>query len=189
MLTRRNTLAGFGAMAAMMASPPLGAASPRRRLPPRLREGDQVGLVAPAGFVADRFGLEEVDHVVRGMGLVPVHGRTLLARNGYLAGDDNARAADFNSMFADPDVRAVFTVRGGWGAQRILPLLDWEAIRGNPKLLIGYSDITALHLAIASRAGFPTIHGPNASASWPQDVWQAFREIAFEGKAPTYAMP
>ena len=191
MLNRRTTLATIGALAVAMASPPLGAsaAMPSRRLPPRLKRGDKVGLAAPAAFVADRFGLEELDHVITAMGLKPVHGEHVLERNGYLAGDDRARASDLNRMFADPEIRAIFAVRGGWGVQRMLPYVDWEIVRANPKLVIGYSDITALHLAIAKQAGFTTIHGPNASASWPQDVWEAFRAIAFDASTQTYNMP
>src|SRR5690606_39474889 len=65
-------------------------------------------------------------------------------------GTDEQRASDLNAMYADPEVRAVFAMRGGWGCARILPLLDWRAIRANPKLLIGFSDVTALHLAFRS---------------------------------------
>lgn len=68
-------------------------------------------------------------------------------------------------MFADDAVRAVFAVRGWWGCARLLPLIDWALIRANPKLLIGFSDITALHLAFAARAGVPTIHRPNSTNS------------------------
>ena len=126
---------------------------------------------------------------VRAMGLVPKPAPHLMARYGYLAGDDKARAADVNGMFADDGVRAVFAVRGGWGCARILPLLDYKTIRANPKLLIGYSDITALHMALAARAGFPTIHGPNAASAWGKLSWDSFRALAFEGATPHYRNP
>jgi muramoyltetrapeptide carboxypeptidase len=169
-----------------MAMPSLARAPGLLRLPPRLREGDTVGLVCPAGFIADRFGLEQVEETIRAMGLVPKAGKHLLDRYGYLAGQDRDRAADINRMFADPEVRAVFAVRGGWGSQRLLPHLDWKTIRANPKLLVGSSDVTALHLAIAARAGFATIHGPNAAYSWPNAAWEDFRALAFEAATPTY---
>jgi len=127
---------------------------------------------------------------IRAMGLVPKLGRNVGARYGYLAGRDEQRAADLNAMFADPAVRAIFAIRGGSGAARILPLLDWGAIRANPKLLIGFSDITALHMAIAARVGTPTVHGPNLSNSsnnWGKLSWDAFRALAFEGARPTFA--
>jgi len=158
-------------------------------LPPRLREGDTVGLVCPAGFVADRFGLEQVMETLAAMGLKPKPGEHLLDRNGYLAGSDEARAADLQAMFADDKVRAIFAVRGGWGSQRILPHLDFDAIAAKPKLLVGSSDITALHLAIFARTGLPGIHGPNAAHSWPDSTWQSFRRLAFDGATPTYDLP
>src|SRR3546814_15248368 len=120
------------------------------------------------------------------MGLVPKPAPHLLARYGYLAGKDDARAADINAMYADDSVRAVFAVRGGWGCARILPYLDYDLIRANPKLLIGFSDITALHMAFAARAGFETIPCPNAASSWGELSWTSFRSLAFEGKTPVY---
>ncbi len=156
---------------------------------PRLRPGDVVGLVAPAGFVGDRFGVEAIEATVRAMGLVPRAAPHLTAREGYLAGSDAVRAQDLQAMFADPDVAAVMAVRGGWGCARILPLLDFAAIAGTPKLFIGSSDITALHLAFAARTGVASIHGPNAAASWPPAAWESFRAVAFDGATPTFAVP
>ena len=157
--------------------------------PPRLRPGDVVGLVEPAGFTDDQFDLDLVRETIAAMGLKPRLGKHLTERRGYLAGSDVDRAADVNAMFADPDVRAVFAVRGGWGCARVLPHLDFATIEANPKLLVGFSDITALHLAFAARAGFPTIHGPNAASSWPRFSWDAFRAIAFDGATPVLVNP
>ncbi len=184
---RRGVIAGIAALAAIPAVAAPKAPAPRR--PARLRAGDIVGLVEPAGFTADSFDLALVLETVRAMGLVPKPAPHLLARYGYLAGEDEARAADVNAMFADDRVRAVFAVRGGWGCARILPHLDFATIRANPKLLIGFSDITALHLAIAAKAGFTTIHGPNASSAWGKLSWDAFRAVAFDGATPTFGTP
>ena len=120
------------------------------------------------------------------MGLVPKPAANLLSRHGYLAGTDTARAAALQAMFADDDVRAIFAVRGGWGCQRLLPHLDFKTIRANPKLLVGSSDITALHLAIAAKANYPSIHGPNLAHSWPRSAWQDFRALAFDSAKPVY---
>ncbi|WP_179406533.1 S66 peptidase family protein [Novosphingobium marinum] len=188
MLTRRSAIGGIGAAAILSALPFQATGQPKRK-PPRLVPGDTVGLIAPAGFVADRFGVETVEETVRAMGLAPKTAPHVLKRNGYLAGTDAERAADINAMYADDAVKAVFAIRGGWGCARILPYLDYETIRGNPKLLVGSSDITALHLAFAARAGFATVHGPGVSASWPDRTWQAFRTIAFEAATPTYSLP
>ncbi len=176
-----------GATALLAAFPAAAQSAPTR--PPRLRPGDTVGLIQPAGFIADPFDLNLAVETLRAMGLVPRLGRHLDERHGYLAATDEQRAADVNAMFADREVRAIFAARGGWGCARILPHLDWRTIRANPKLLIGFSDITALHLAIAARAGFPTIHGPNAGANWGRLSWDAFRALAFDGATPTYQNP
>lgn len=185
MMQRREALATIGAGGLALGLPsPLAADTGGK--PGRLRPGDRVALVKPAGFLAEDFDLQLTVEAMQAMGLVPVPAAHWRNRFGYLAGSDRDRAADLNAAFADPTIRAVFAVRGGWGSARILPLLDWRTIRANPKLLIGFSDITALHLAIAARGGFPTIHGPNAGASWTRYSWANFRELAFEGKLPTY---
>src|SRR3546814_11828909 len=92
-------------------------------------------------------------------------------------------------MYADDGGRAVCAVRGGCGCARILPYLDCKAIAAHPKLLIGFSDITALHLAFSAHAGFTTIHGPNAASSWGELSRNGFRTLAFEGGMPTYRNP
>ncbi len=148
-----------------------------------------MGLIEPAGFTDDAFDLALVMETIRAMGLVPKPAPHLMQRYGYLAGEDKARAADVNAMFADDSVRAVFAVRGGWGCARILPWLDFDLIRAHPKLLVGFSDITALHLAFAAKAGFTTIHGPNAASSWGKLSWDAFRALAFDGAMPLYSTP
>lgn len=185
-MDRRAVLAGIGAIAL---APTGGLAAMQKHKPPRLRPGDTVGLIEPAGFTEDRFDLAIVLDTIRAMGLVPKPAPHLLKRYGYLAGSDRDRAADVNAMFADPAIRGVFAVRGGWGCARILPHLDFATISANPKLLVGFSDITALHLAFAARAGFPTIHGPNAANSWGTFSWDSFRRLAFAGEAPTWRNP
>lgn len=181
-----SMLAGMGAM---LAGPQALAAPAPWVKPPRLRVGDTVGLIEPAGFTDDGFDLDLVKDTITAMGLKPKAAPHLAGRYGYLAGTDADRAADVNAMFADPQVRAVFAVRGGWGCARILPRLDFAMIRKNPKLLVGSSDITALHLAFAAKAGFTTIHGPNAASSWGAFSWDAFRAVAFDAATPTFATP
>lgn len=190
MITRRSAIGGLTAAMAALSFPAKGAIpAPPLVKPPRLKAGDTVGLVAPAGFIADRFGLEDMLATVRAMGLVPKPAAHLLERKGYLAGDDRARADDVNAMFADASVRAILSVRGGWGSARILPFLDFATIRANPKLLTGSSDITALHMALAARGNCPTIHGPNVAATWPASALDSFRAIAFDAATPTYSNP
>ncbi|EIZ78061.1 muramoyltetrapeptide carboxypeptidase [Novosphingobium sp. Rr 2-17] len=196
MMNRRDALAGFGIAA--VASTGVGASARARQpavqpapasiKPPRLRPGDVLGVVAPAGFVGDRFGLEEISATVRAMGLVPRLAPHLTAREGYLAGSDEVRAGDLMAMFADPQVRGIMAVRGGWGSARLLPYLDFAAIARSPKLFAGFSDNTAICLALAAKTGLVSIHGPNVAASWPPAAWDSFRRVAFAGETPTYAV-
>ncbi|WP_189936607.1 S66 peptidase family protein [Streptomyces sulfonofaciens] len=131
--------------------------------PARLRPGARVAVVAPSGPVpADR--LEAGLDVLRGWHLDPVVGSHVLAGHsafGYLAGTDAERAADLQRAWCDPSVEAVLCARGGYGAQRMVDLLDWDALRAaGPKVFLGFSDITALHEAFATRMGLATLHGP-----------------------------
>jgi muramoyltetrapeptide carboxypeptidase len=181
-------------MGAVVAAPLFAAAPPRPatsevRKPKRLKAGDAVGIVTPATPLDDAFDYALADEAMRAMGLVPRHVASLDRQYGYFSASDKERADELMAMFRDPSIAAIFAIRGGWGCQRILPYLDWDVIRANPKLLIGFSDITALHLAIAAKGGFVTLHGPNANSSWNKFSYAAFREIAFEGRAPLLANP
>ena len=183
MLSRRSTIGGMGASLAALAFPhPVRADPPPRLI--RLRQGDTVGLIAPASSNDRPDHLEVVQNTIRGMGLVPKPGSHVSDRFGYLAGTDRDRAADINALFADDTVRALFAVNGGWGSARLLPLLDWDLIRAKPKLVVGSSDVTALHLAFAARAGYPSIHAPNAGNRWDLITWNSFWRLAFTGETP-----
>ena len=189
MIDRRTALLRLGALGAAFALPSSPAIPASSRKPPRLRPGDTVGLIAPAGFSDDEAEVAAVSDTIRAMGFVPRPGAHLLTRYGYLAGTDRQRADDLNAMYADDEVRALFTIHGGWGCARILPYLDWDVIRANPKLLIGFSDVTALHLAFAARAGFPTLHAPNAANSWREQSWNGLWALAVQGGTPTFSNP
>lgn len=130
--------------------------------PARLRHGDVVGVVAPAGVV-DAERLAAGVAVVEQWGLSVELGAAVRARAGYLAGDDASRRADLQRMLDTPEVRAVFCARGGYGSQRLVPDLDLTALVRGPKPIVGYSDATAL-LGAALRAGVLAIHGPMVAA-------------------------
>jgi len=135
--------------------------------PPRLAPGARVAVVAPSGPVVEERLAAGLD-ILRGWDLDPVVAPHVLDRHPdfpYLAGTDADRAADFQAAWCDPDVAAVLCARGGYGAQRMVDLLDWDALRAaGPKVLVGFSDITALHEAFAARLGLVTLHGPMVSA-------------------------
>ncbi len=135
----------------------------RPPLNPRiLRAGDAVALVSPAGPVAEA-RVEAAVRELSSWGLRPkVYPHALDAEH-FLAGSDANRAADLNDALADPEIRAVLCTRGGYGVQRILEHVDYAAVRRDPKLVVGFSDITALHAALWSHTGLVTIHGPVAA--------------------------
>lgn len=154
--------------------------------PPRLRPGSTVGICAPAGWSKPQ-RLAEGIAALQAAGLRVKVGRSVFARDGYLAGGDASRAADLNALIADPEVTAVLCARGGYGATRLLPELDLDPLAANPKPVAGFSDITALHLAWA-RAGVVSLHAPVAEADPGDPVAAAnlARLLAFlqDGSAP-----
>jgi muramoyltetrapeptide carboxypeptidase len=130
--------------------------------PPALRPGDTVLLVSPSGPTRPERVARGVE-LLTGWGLRPVPAPNAYARRGYLAGDDALRAADLNAAFADPAVRGVLCTRGGYGAQRVVDALDMSTVRRDPKVVAGFSDITALQLALWRGARLATVHGPGAA--------------------------
>ncbi len=135
--------------------------------PEPLRPGSRIGLIAPASLPDD---LTRID---RGITALEAHGFEVVRyRNyehgpGYLAGTDQERADELNHFLLRTDLDALFCVRGGYGCMRILPLVDFEAARVHPKLLVGYSDITALHLAFLAQADWTGLSGPMVAIEWP----------------------
>jgi muramoyltetrapeptide carboxypeptidase len=155
--------------------------------PPRLASGDTIGIVAPASPPEKPELIDEVIERFTALGFQLKPGKYLRKRDGYLAGSDQERAADVNELFADPEVKGIFALRGGYGSCRILPLLDYEAIRANPKPFVGYSDITAMQLAILVKSGLITFHGSNASSAFTPGNIDACRRMLMNdgGHRPT----
>lgn len=151
----------------------------KRLFPKALKKGDTVGLVSSSKATANRIDIQIATEVLETLGFKVKHGQHLADRRGHLAGRDEDRAADINAMFADKTVNAVICLRGGSGAARVLPLLDYDVIRNNPKVLLGYSDITALHNAIGAQTGLITFHGPNGTGSWNSFNAEQFDKIFF----------
>jgi muramoyltetrapeptide carboxypeptidase len=136
------------------------------RRPRRLVPGDRVAVVSPAGPFPPG-GLDAGLAVLRGWGLDPVVMPNATASTGFLAGSDADRAADFAKAWLDPSIAAVIASRGGYGSQRMADLVDWEALRATgPKAFVGFSDITAMHEAVALELGAASLHGP--MPSWSQ---------------------
>ncbi len=173
MLTRRSLITLPAALAAPAAAPPLVK-------PPALKLGDTVGLITPGTYVSDPDRLALVKRTVEYFGLRPRLGRNVAKRTGYLGGTDEERLEDLHAMFRDPEVKAVFCIRGGVGSSRLLDRIDYGIIRKNPKIFLGYSDITSLHLAIHKRAGLVTFHGPVMISPFTDYTQTWFRKALFE---------
>jgi len=140
-------------------------AKPSLTRPKKLVQGDAVGVVAPAGPV-DAVSLQKGLDVVRGMGFKPVLGESLNQRNGFLAGTDEERAEDLMRMFANPDLHGIFCARGGYGVNRILPLLQPKIIKANPKVLVGSSDLTLLLIYLMQKCSLIPFYGPMVAGSF-----------------------
>jgi len=157
--------------------------------PGRLKPGDTVALINPAGATFNSVDVDVARETLGALGLNVKLGEYVLGRRGYFAGTDDERARDVNAQFADPAVRGIFTVRGGWGCSRLLPLVDFSLIRKNPKVVMGYSDITALLLAVHAQTGLVTFHGPVGISSWNSYTVQFVRQILLEGQAVAMTNP
>lgn len=134
--------------------------------PPPLRPGDTVAVLAPASAPLDVSKLDAGVDYLRGLGYHVERGRRELRPHGYLSGTDEERLEELNRFLRRDDVRAIFCARGGYGTLRILPDVDYEAARRHPKLVVGYSDITALQCALLCRAGVPSLSGPMVAVEW-----------------------
>jgi muramoyltetrapeptide carboxypeptidase len=193
-MNRRQFIAATAAPVVAGAMP---AASSRRGMRPqaalvkprRLQPGDTVGIVAPATATFQQVELDIVRESLEGLRLKVRTGEHVMNRYGSLGGADRDRAADINRFFGDRDIKAVLPTRGGWGSARLLPLLDFDVIRRNPKIILGYSDITALLNGIHARTGLVTFHGPNGGGRWDTYSLDWVKRVLFSGEAATFSNP
>ncbi len=175
-MTRRSLLAS-------LAVAPLAKARGLVK-PKRLRPGDTIGICAPSSGAWEDEDVRFAAETVESLGFRVQHAANLFDRSAYLAGEDRDRAAGVNALFADDSVDGLIALRGGYGAQRILPYLDYRTIARNPKALIGYSDVTALLNGIYANTGLVGFHGPIARQSWSEYSVEAFRSVLQEPRAP-----
>jgi muramoyltetrapeptide carboxypeptidase len=169
-VTRRRWLGGAASFA---------LAPPALLKPRALRPGDLVGLITPSSYVADPDRLLLAERTLRYFGLNARMGRHVRRRAGYLGGSIEERVSDLHDMFRDPDVKGVFAIRGGYGSAQLLDRIDYGLIRRNPKVFLGYSDITALHLALHQRTGLVTFHGPVTLSRFSEYTQHHFRKALF----------
>jgi muramoyltetrapeptide carboxypeptidase len=182
-MNRRNFIAGVGAASALpllrtaiYSSPaPVDLARPRALAP-----GDTVGLITPATEVPDPDRLALAERTISYFKLRMKRGRNVGRRFGTYRESLAARLDDLHAMFRDPEVKAVFCIRGGYASAHLLDRIDYDLIRRNPKIFLGYSDITTMHLAINKNSRLVTFHGPIVLSRFTDYTQQYFRKALFE---------
>jgi muramoyltetrapeptide carboxypeptidase len=130
--------------------------------PPRIKKGDTIGIVAPAGPIQDRAALYRGISALEAMGFRVRFDERIFQSFRYLAGDDHARAEELMRTFEDPSIQAIIALRGGYGCSRLMPFLMGKRLRRHPKIFMGFSDLTTLHLYFYNRFGWIAFHGPMA---------------------------
>ncbi|MEN8120027.1 MAG: LD-carboxypeptidase [Bacteroidota bacterium] len=144
--------------------------------PARLKKGDTIGLITPAGPITAE-QLEQTKTLLNQLGYNTYHTNNVLLQKGYLAGTDSERLDDLHQMFKNEEVNAILCIRGGYGTPRLLDNIDYDLIRNNPKIFIGYSDITALLQAIYKFTGLITFHGIVGISDFTEYTKHNFLEI------------
>lgn len=138
--------------------------------PESLKKGDVIGIIAPASPPSTEEKIVKGAEYLERLGYSIKFGKNVKKVHGYLAGTDQERAADINEMFSDRSVKAIIAVRGGYGTPRLLPLINYSLITKNPKILVGYSDLTALQLAIYKKTGLVSFSGPMTGVEMWKDI-------------------
>jgi muramoyltetrapeptide carboxypeptidase len=176
-------LAAGGAGGLRAARSPGKKAAPSRILPVRLKRGDRVGLVTPGAPVTGE-QLQATAKKLEQLRFRTTWNDTVLSQHGYFAGPDGERAGELMDMFTREDIDAIWCVRGGYGSIRILDLLDYDVIRQHPKVLVGYSDITAIHQAIFQETGLVTYHGPLGISNFNRFTVKSLKQVIMDPEIP-----
>lgn len=135
-------------------------------LPNRLKKGDTIGIAASAGSIEDKKEVHDFQNVLHQLGYKTQLGKNVFGQLGYFSASDEARADEFMELVSDDNVQGIFFIRGGWGCARILELIDYPTIAAQRKIIMGFSDITALLNAITYKTGLVTFHGPGGNSTW-----------------------
>ncbi|UIR56574.1 LD-carboxypeptidase [Sphingobacterium sp. SRCM116780] len=154
-----------------------------------LQKGDTIGLIAPAGVIDTEESIVLTKEIFETFGFKVKEGKHIRSRYGNLAGKDEERLSDLHSMFADKEVKAIICIRGGAGASRLLPQIDYKLISQNPKVLLGYSDITALIMALFKKTGLISFHGAVGISTWSNTVAKSFENQFLLNNPVVFANP
>ena len=147
--------------------------------PKKLKKGDVIGIISPASSTSDFTRIEKGVKYLEKLGYRVEVGENVGKNHGYLAGTDEERLADLHSMFKNKNVKAIINVRGGYGSGRLLDKIDYSIIKQNPKIFVGYSDITALQMAFLNKTGLVTFAGPMLAVDFWKDEVNGFTEEFF----------
>ncbi len=140
------------------------------RKPDRLKKGDLIGIISPASAPADLSLIENGINYIEGCGYRTLLGKNVEKVKGYLAGTDQERADDIHQMFSNKNVKAIFCIRGGYGAVRLLDKIDYNLIKRNPKIFVGFSEITSLQMAFFNKARLITFAGPMVASNFAKGI-------------------
>lgn len=154
-----------------------------------LKHGDTIGLITPAGVLDDEESIQIAREIFETLGFKVKEGKHIRSRYGHLAGTDMERIADIHDMFSDQAVKAIVCIRGGSGTSRLLDRLDYKMIAQNPKILLGYSDITALILALYTKTGLVSFHGAVGISTWTRKLAEAFNAQFLHNKPAVFKNP
>lgn len=147
--------------------------------PKRLSKGSRIGIIAPASFITEE-DYKTIENNLKLLDLIPVPSKNLFEKFGYLAGKDDKRVDDIHEMFSRKDIDGILCARGGYGTPRLLKLIDYNLIKRNPKVFIGYSDITALLVGIHIKTGLVTFHGPVGISTFNEFTVKYFRDLLID---------
>jgi len=145
--------------------------------PPRVRPGDTAAIVSPAGSTVSQEDISNAVASIERLGLKTKLGENVGSRWGYLGGRDTERLTDLHSAFEDPDVKVIFPIRGGYGSSRLIPMIDFDLIKRNPKAFVGFSDNTSLIVTMNMFSNMVTFYGPNAHFDWTNYTRENLQKI------------
>ena len=145
--------------------------------PQALKPGDSIAVTSPAGAVWDSKQVDSFKNILNELGFEVVLGKTLTEKWGYFAGSETLRVNELHTFFKDKNIKGIFCMKGGWGCARLLDKLDYKLIANNPKILLGFSDITSLLLAIRNQSGLVTFHGPVGNSGWNDYCVSALKSV------------
>jgi muramoyltetrapeptide carboxypeptidase len=179
-MTRRKLILSLSSASVASCASDTSRANLQIVKPPALRPGDTVGIVSPATQVTDPDRLQLAQRTVEYLGLKAKWAKNARVQRARGVASVAERVDDLHDMFRDTDVRGVFCIRGGYGAGQLLASLDYDLIRHNPKIFVGYSDITALHLAIHKMTGLVTFHGPVLLSEFTPYTLDCYKRALFQ---------